>query len=254
MQISIIQSALVWENPFENRNHFEKQFYSVPTNSDLVILPEMFTSGFTMQPKNVSETMEGETMHWLKFNAKKFGFAIMGSLVIIDNETYYNRLVFVTPDGTIEFYNKRHLFTLAGENEMYEAGKEKKIFEYKNWRICPQICYDLRFPVFARNTENYDLLIYVANWPEPRIHAWDVLLQARAIENMSYVVGVNRIGTDDNEHSYPGHSQIVDFMGKNMISAENKAGIFTSILSKEALEHARNRFKFLGDRDDFRLV
>uniref|UniRef100_UPI0040492B05 amidohydrolase n=1 Tax=Flavobacterium sp. TaxID=239 RepID=UPI0040492B05 len=254
MQISIIQAPLTWENPASNRSFFQQQFGLIPENTDLVVLPEMFTSGFTMQPQNVAETMQGETIEWLKMQSEKFDFAIIGSLVVVEDGNYFNRLVFVKPDGKIQTYDKRHLFTLAGESKVYKAGDEKLIIDYKGWRICPLVCYDLRFPIFARNTDNYDILIFVANWPKPRINAWDVLLQARAIENMSYVVGVNRVGEDASGHQYIGHSQIVDFMGKNMVSAENKAGIFTSILSKEDLENARSRFKFLDDRDVFRLV
>lgn len=253
MQISIIQATLTWENPAANRNYFEQQFGFIPENTNLVVLPEMFTSGFTMQPQNVAETMQGETIEWLKMQSEKFGFAIVGSLVVVENENYFNRLVFVKPDGKIQTYDKRHLFTLAGEDKVYKAGEEKLIIEYKGWRICPLICYDLRFPVFARNTDNYDILIFVANWPKPRIHAWDVLLQARAIENMSYVVGVNRVGEDASKHQYIGHSQIVDFMGNYLISPQTSEGLFTAVLTKENLQDARNRFRFLEDQDVFTL-
>ena len=254
MQISIIQAPIFWEQPDLNRNYFEQQFHLVPENTDLVVLPEMFTSGFTMQPQNVAEPMDGETMDWLKKQAKKFGFAITGSLVIIENGQFYNRLVFVSPDEIVQQYDKRHLFTLACENQVYEAGKDKIIFEYQNWRICPMICYDLRFPVFARNIEDYDLLIYVANWPSPRIQAWNILLQARAVENMSYVIGVNRMGEDANSHLYSGHSQVVDFMGNHVIVPQVNEGIFTTSLSKENLQNARDKFKFLEDRDHFQLI
>ena len=253
MQISMIQAPLTWENPATNRSYFEQQFAVIPENTDLVVLPEMFTSGFTMQPQNVAETMKGETIEWLKMQSKKFGFAIVGSLVVVEDGNYFNRLVFVKPDGKIQTYDKRHLFTLAGEDKVYKAGDEKLIVDYKGWRFCPLVCYDLRFPVFARNTNNYDILIFVANWPKPRINAWDVLLQARAIENMSYVVGVNRVGEDASGHQYVGHSQIVDFMGNHLISPQTNEGVFTAVLTKENLQEARNRFRFLEDQDVFTL-
>jgi predicted amidohydrolase len=253
MQISIIQTSLLWENPAANRSNFEQEFQTVSKNTDLVVLPEMFTSGFTMQPHHVAETMQGETIAWLKTQAGKYGFAIVGSLVILENNYYFNRLVFVTPDCKIQFYDKKHLFTLAGEDKVFKAGNNHTIISYKGWRICPLICYDLRFPVFARNTQNYDILIFVANWPSPRIHAWDVLLQARAIENMAYVVGVNRVGEDATGHHYAGHSQIVDFMGKTILESKAQTGVFTTKIDQVDLETARNKFRFLEDQDLFSI-
>jgi omega-amidase len=205
MKIALLNTTLVWENPAKNRANLEQKINSINESINLIVLPEMFTSGFTMNPKNVAETMQGETVSWLKQVAKAKNCAITGSLVITENENYFNRLLFVFPDGKIEFYDKRHLFTLAGEDKVYTSGKEKLIVTYKGFKICPLICYDLRFPVFARNVENYDLLLYVANWPKPRINAWDILLKARAVENMSYVIGVNRIGNDNNNLEYVGH-------------------------------------------------
>ena len=213
MKVALIQSSLFWENPIANRNHFGEKINAIFEEVDLIVLPEMFATGFTMNPEIVSETMEGETIQWMQSFAKAKNSAITGSIVIKENDNFYNRLVFVFPSGEIEFYDKRHLFTLAGEDKIYTAGHNKLIVEYKGWKICPLICYDLRFPVFSRNTENYDLLIYVANWPKTRINAWDALLKARAIENMSYTIGVNRIGEDDNGFHYNGHSQVVDFFG-----------------------------------------
>lgn len=253
MKISIIQTPLIWENPILNRSYFDQKFQLVPKDTDLVVLPEMFTSGFTMQPQNIAETMNGETILWLKFRSKTFGFAITGSLVITENGKFFNRLVFVLPNGAIQLYDKKHLFSLAGENSVYEPGNEMKIFEFKNWRICPMICYDLRFPVFARNTKNYDVLIFVANWPSPRIHAWNILLQARAIENMSYIIGVNRLGKDQNGNQYSGHSQIVDFMGNHIIEPQTNEGVFSASISKEILQKTREKFQFLDDRDEFQL-
>lgn len=220
---------------------------------DLVVLPEMFSSGFTMNPKAVAETMEGETVSWLQHLAKAKNCAITGSLVIEEKGNYYNRLVFVFPTGEIKTYDKRHLFTLAGEDGFYTAGTDKLIVEYKGYRICPLVCYDLRFPVFSRNVEDYDLLLYVANWPKPRVNAWDILLKARAVENMCYVIGVNRIGTDDNNHEYIGHSQVVDFLGNYVLEPQEADAVFIVELDKAKLLETRSRLAFLNDRDGFEI-
>lgn len=254
MTISIIQSPLSWENPVANRLYFEEKINDLLPASDLVILPEMFTSGFTMNPISVAETMTGATIQWLQNLASKNNLAITGSLVIEENKNYYNRMVFVFPNGTIEYYDKRHLFTLAGEHHTYQSGTSKTIVTYKEWKICLQICYDLRFPVFARNVESYDLLIYVANWPKVRINAWDILLKARAVENLCYVVGVNRIGADDNNHQYIGHSQVVDELGNYLVEPSEIEGIFTTILNKNKMLETRSKLNFLNDGDAFKLV
>jgi len=254
MKIALIQAPLIWENPEANREYFEERVNSIEQEIDLIILPEMFTTGFTMNPKNVAETMEGETILKLKDLAKNKNTAITGSLIIIENEKYYNRLIFVFPSGKIEYYDKRHLFSLAGEEKIYTSGKEKQIVEYKGWKICPMICYDLRFPVFSRNTEDYDLLLYVANWPKPRTNAWDILLKARSVENMCYTLGVNRIGFDESGHEYVGHSQAIDFLGNTIINAEESEGVFIADLDKNAMLEARHKFGFLNDRDAFEIV
>lgn len=254
MKIAIIQSELIWENPKVNRSQFEEKINSIIENVDLIVLPEMFSTGFTMNPEVVAETMQGETMTWLKSFAKAKNVAITGSLVIQENENYYNRLVFVFPSGEIQHYDKRHLFSLAGENKVYTAGKNKLIIEYKGWKICPLVCYDLRFPVFSRNVEDYDVLIYVANWPKPRINAWNALLKARAIENMSYVIGVNRIGEDQNKHIYSGSSQILNYLGEELAQANNLEGVFIATLDKECLGETRRRLGFLNDKDDFMVT
>lgn len=220
---------------------------------DLIVLPEMFSSGFTMNPKAVAETMNGETIAWLQHLAKAKDCAITGSLVIEENGKYYNRLVFVYPNGELKTYDKRHLFTLAGEDKVYTAGKEKLIIEYKGFRICPLICYDLRFPVFARNVEDYDVLLYVANWPKPRINAWDILLKARAVENMSYAIGVNRIGFDENNLEYTGHTQAVDFLGSYLVEPQETDGVFIVEVDKEKLLETRSKLAFLKDKDNFEI-
>ena len=254
IKIALIQSILSWENPNENRQQLEEKINSISQYVDLIVLPEMFTSGFTMNPKNVAETMQGETILWLKKLAQAKNCAITGSLVIKENGNYYNRLVFVFPNGELQYYDKRHLFTLAGEDKIYTAGKEKLIVEYKGFKICPLICYDLRFPVFSRNVEEYDVLIYVANWPKPRTNAWDILLKARAVENMSYVIGVNRIGTDDNNHEYVGHSQAIDFLGNYLLEAKEEEGVFVIELDKNQLIETRSRLNFLNDQDRFEII
>jgi omega-amidase len=253
MKIALIQSSLFWENPEKNRKKFGEKIHAISESVDLIVLPEMFTTGFTMQPNLVAETMHGETLTWLKHLAKDKNSAITGSLIITENGNFYNRLVFVFPSGEVRFYDKRHLFTLAGEDKVYTGGNKKLIVEYLGWKICPLVCYDLRFPVFARNTEDYDVLIYVANWPKTRINAWDALLKARAIENMSYTIGVNRIGEDDNGHQYNGHTQVVNFMGDYILEPIENKGVFIVQLNKAELLLARKKFNFLNDRDSFVL-
>lgn len=253
MKIALIQSSLFWENPKANRNHFEVKINALTEKVDLIVLPEMFSTGFTMNPEAVFETMQGETIQWMQSLAKAKNTAITGSLVIKENGNFYNRLVFIYPSGEIQFYDKRHLFTLAGEDKVYTFGKEKLIVEYQGWKICPLICYDLRFPVFARNTENYDILIYVANWPKSRIQAWDILLKARSVENLCYTIGLNRVGFDDNNFEYNGHSQAVDFLGNSLLEPQETEGVFIVELNKDKLVETRNKFGFLNDRDAFEL-
>ena len=254
MNISLIQAPLFWENPIANRNYFEQKINGLNFKTDLVILPEMFTSGFTMHPKSVAENLHGETIQWLQSLASKNQLAITGSLVIEEKGNYYNRMVFVFPNGDITSYDKRHLFTLAGENLVYNPGKSKTIVTYKDWKICLQICYDLRFPVFVRNVESYDLLIYVANWPKPRINAWNILLKARAVENLCYVVGVNRIGEDGNQHLYVGHSQVIDELGNFIVEPSENEEIFTALLDKNKMLETRSKLNFLNDQDAFKLL
>ncbi|AZJ33161.1 amidohydrolase [Tenacibaculum mesophilum] len=252
LKVALIQSDLVWENPTENRKRFEKKINGLSDEIDLIVLPEMFTTGFTMNASAVAEIMEGETVQWLQNLAQEKSIAITGSIIISENNNFYNRLLFVHPSGKIDSYNKKHTFTLAGEHEVFSAGTERIIIDYKGWRICPLICYDLRFPVWARNTENYDLLLYVASWPKPRIEAWDSLLKARAIENMSYTIGVNRVGVDANGYEYIGNTACYDTLGnclvKNNLGTEE---ILIIELNKQEQAKIRDRFCFLDDRDAF---
>ena len=254
LTVAVIQTDLIWENPEANRKNFDDKINAITASVDLIILPEMFTSGFTMNATNVTETMNGKTISWLKQHAKQKQCAITGSLVIQEDGNYYNRLVFIEPTGKLTQYDKRHTFTLAGEHKVYTAGTKRITLEYKGWRICPLICYDLRFPVWARNTDDYDLLFYVANWPKPRISAWDALLKARAIENMSYCIGVNRVGLDGSKYEYPGHSGVYDVLGNRIDQFEpNKEMSEIVTLEKEHIQKYRNRLNFLNDKDSFSL-
>jgi len=254
MKIALIQTELSWENPNENKALLQEKINAISQYVDLIVLPEMFTSGFTMNPKNVAQTMQGDAISWLKEIAKNKNCAITGSLIIEENGNYFNRLVFVFPSGEIQTYDKRHLFTLAGEEKVYTAGKDKLIVEYKGFKICPLICYDLRFPVFARNVEDYDVLIYVANWPKPRVNAWDILLKARAVENMSYVIGVNRVGLDANNLEYVGHSQAIDYLGNYIQEPQEIEGVFIVELDKNEMLETRKKLNFLYDRDKFQIL
>ncbi len=251
-KIALLQSHLVWENPKANREHFTHKIENMFEEVDLIVLPEMFSTGFTMNAKKVAESMDGDTVSWMQTMAKTNNAAVVGSLVIKENDKHYNRLVFVEPSGYISTYNKRHTFTLVGEDKVYTAGTEKLIVNYKGWKIHALICYDLRFPVWARNNDDYDVLLYVANWPKPRISAWDTLLKARAIENMSYCIGLNRVGIDGVNSEYSGHSACYNVLGEKMTSFEpDKEQTEIVTLEKRHIEAYRNKLKFLNDRDSF---
>ncbi len=253
LNLALIQSHLLWENPEANRLMFVEKIEQLPDTIDLIILPEMFTTGFTMNPQHIPADEGSKTVAWMQDMAKKKAAALVGSSVFMEDGNYYNRLFFVHPDGHIATYDKKHTFTLAGEHEVYKAGNSKLIVDYKGFRICPLICYDLRFPVWARNVEDYDLLLYVANWPKPRIHAWDTLLAARAIENMSYCIGVNRVGLDAVGHEYSGHSAAYDSLGHKLAQSKKEEWLLVT-LSKEHLLSTRNKLRFLEDRDTFNLL
>lgn len=253
MKIALIQSDLVWENAAANRENFDSKINEIDSGINLIVLPEMFSTGFTMNASDVSETMQGETLEWMKWKAKQKNAAITGSVIITENDAFYNRMFFVFPSGDFQYYDKRHLFSLAGEDQFYTSGTQKVIVDYLGWKICLQICYDLRFPVFARNVENYDLLLYVANWPKVRINAWDTLLNARAIENLCYVAGVNRVGFDDNDFEHNGHTQLIDYWGNYIIKPQETQGVFVAELDKNIMLETRRKLNFLGDRDQFEL-
>jgi len=255
LHVAIIQADLVWENPNQNRENFTKKIEEITQDVDLIVLPEMFTSGFTMTPEHIAETEEGETIIWMKKMAFQKQAAILGSVAIKDNSDYYNRLFFVHPDGLVDTYDKKHTFTLAGEDKDYKRGNSKVIVSYKGFKIQPLICYDLRFPVWSRIAEeDYDVLIYVANWPKIRVHAWNTLLQARAIENMSYCIGVNRVGLDANNYEYSGHSAVYDALGKKLSTIQpNFEGVEVIVLNKKHIDDVRSKLRFLDDKDSFSL-
>lgn len=251
---AVVQADLMWEDVPSNLARFERKINELSSEVDLVVLPEMFTTGFTMNASKNAEPVEGVALKWMQQMAVQKKVALTGSVIVKDAGKFFNRLYFVFPEGDYQQYDKRHTFTLAGEDKVYASGQEKLVLSYKGWKICPLICYDLRFPVWSRNTEHYDLLIYVANWPEPREVAWDALLKARAIENMSYCIGVNRVGVDGNNHPYSGHSNVYDCLGKPLLKEREDEFVQEVILDKKQLQETRNKMKFLQDRDEFKLL
>lgn len=254
MKIASIQAPLVWEDVQQNVSYFRRKIQELSADIDLVILPEMFTTGFTMTPEQAYSEMSSELLKVFQELSDTKDIAITGSLIIKQNGVFYNRLVFISPCQDLVFYDKRHLFSLAGEQKVYKSGNQRIIVEFKGWRICPLVCYDLRFPGLARNQgEAYDLLLYVASWPNQRIYAWDSLLKARAIENMSYVIGVNRCGEDQNKNIYSGHSQVLDCFGNYIVEPAIGEQILYASLSLEQQNTHRKRFGFLQDADDYVL-
>lgn len=253
--IALVQCELVWEQPAENRKHLLHLLDDLASETDLVVFPEMFATGFSMQVEKCAEAMDGESVQWMKRLAADRRLVVAGSLMIREHGNFFNRFIFVYPEGKMEYYDKRHLFSMGEEHLHFTGGQTRKLIQIKSFRILPQVCYDLRFPVFSRNRQDYDLLINTANWPAPRREAWKTLLKARAIENQSYVVGINRIGRDANGINYVGDTCFVDPKGKVMVAAEDKKEqIITAKLSKDSLERFRNNFRVLPDADDFQLT
>jgi omega-amidase len=262
LTITTIQANLQWENKAANLQYFSEKINGIRENTEIVVLPEMFSTGFSMKPETLAERMDGPSMDWMKKTAAQKRVILTGSLIIEEEGNYFNRLIWMLPNGQYGYYDKRHRFAYAGENEHYTAGKKRLIASVKGWRINLLVCYDLRFPVWSRQAANsplenseleYDLLIYVANWPERRSHAWKTLLQARAIETQSYVVGVNRVGEDGNNISHSGDSMIIDPQGEVLYHGLKEEAIFTYTLRKERLEEVRSRFPFWRDADDFSI-
>ncbi len=252
LNITIIQTKLAWEQTDRNLDHFYSRISEISGKTDLVILPEMFTTGFSMQPEKLAEPTQGKTLKWMQSIAAEKNTTLTGSLIVKENNNYYNRLFVVAPEGGYKIYDKRHLFRMGEENKHYTAGNNRVIFNRGPWRIMPLICYDLRFPVWSRNQNDYDLAIYIANWPEVRRHIWKTLLIARALENQVYVAGVNRIGKDGNGLTYSGDSMVVDPRGNIMTNTEpHQESIETVSLSLDELNRFREKFPVGKDADDF---
>jgi omega-amidase len=255
LNISLIQPDIVWEDKQANFAQYEKLISGIEAKKEIVVLPEMFSTGFSMAPEKLAEPMDGTSVQWMKDMAAKYRCILTGSLIIEEEGNYYNRLLWVQPDGKTGQYDKRHLFAYAEEHEHYAAGTKRLIAQVKGFKICLLICYDLRFPVWARNqNEEYDVLIYVANWPKRRSLAWKTLLQARAIENQSYVIGVNRVGTDAKDIEYSGDSSVFDPLGEPIWQNTGDVTTHTVTISKEELTEVRSQFPFLKDADKYLIL
>jgi len=253
LRVTLVQSDIAWQDPPENRHRLAAHFRGLAGHTDLIVLPEMFSTGFSMDAEALAEPMDGPTVGWMREEAAAMGCVITGSVIVRDAGRHYNRLVWARPDGTLAHYDKRHLFRMAGEHEHFAAGGARLTVEMKGWRICPLVCYDLRFPVWSRGRDDYDLLLYVANWPARRAHAWSALLRARAIENLCYVAAVNRIGRDGNGASYAGDSVALDFLGQPLSSEGGGDRVETAVLDMESLRAYRGSFQAHLDADGFEL-
>lgn len=254
LKVAVVQSILHWHDPQRNLEQFAGLLRQHEAGVDLFILPEMFATGFTMHAEANAERMDGRSATWMAETAAALGAALCGSLIIEDGGEYFNRFILMQPDGTRSCYDKRHRFRLAGEHEHYSAGTSLVTIELGGWRIRPMVCYDLRFPVWSRNRGDYDLLVYVANWPDRRHLAWETLIRARAIENLAYVAAVNRIGSDGNDIRYRGGSAIIDYLGKPLVSMADEPAVRAATLEKAPLEKFRDRFPFHLDADDFSIT
>jgi len=259
--ITLIQTDIQWEKVKTNLAILEKKILDIGQKTDVIVLPEMFTTGFSMNSNTLATTRESYEFVWMARMAKQANALILGSLIVIENEKYYNQLIWMEPTGNFKTYNKRHLFRMENEHEHYASGNNRLIAHWRGWNICPLICYDLRFPLWSRNQWNrekqqlnYDLLIYVANWPERRIIAWDTLLQARAVENLAFVAGVNRVGKDGNEVVYGGHSKVIDPKGKILFDAQKEEANKTIVLQFELMSSHRKKFPAYLDADNFRIT
>ncbi len=253
LQLALIQTSLVWQDAAANREHFARLLEQA-RGADLIVLPEMFSTGFSMDSAALAEPEDGPTSQWLRQQAQDLGAVVCGSLIIqAADGSYRNRLLWARPDGSLAHYDKRHLFRMAGEHKHYSAGEQQVVLELKGWRVRPLICYDLRFPVWSRDAGGTDLLLYTANWPAARRHHWNRLLPARAIENLCYVAAVNRVGEDGKGHAYSGDSQVLDFQGESLLAAQDVDGVFRVSLSAAELAAYRQRFPAHLDADSFSL-
>ncbi len=254
LRVSLIQGNIFWEQPLQNLVHFSDKIQVLAGKTDLIILPEMFSTGFTMNVQKFAETMQGATVTWLKEMSDQVKADVIGSLIIKEDSKYFNRLLWVKPEGQIFYYDKRHLFRMTGEDKYFSAGSERIIVELNGWKILPLICYDLRFPVWARNRKNeYDMIVYIANWPERRSNHWDILLKARAIENQCFVAGVNRIGEDGNGINHTGQSAVIDYLGNETCTLNDKEKTETCRLSNAGLTEFRKKFPVWKDADEFQV-
>jgi len=253
LNIAIVQAQIAWQEPEENRLHLQSLMAGIDHTVDLVVLPETFTTGFLGESPRIAEDMQGPTLAWMKAQAEKLQANITGSVAIFEDGVFRNRLLWVQPGGLVEYYDKRHLFAKAGETDRYEAGEQRCTWDWNGWRICPQICYDLRFPVWSRNRNDYDILVYVANWPAPRLDAWSTLLKARAMENQCYVIGVNRVGEDGNGKNYPGASVIHDPLGRPVVEAGDGETVAYGQIQAEKLYSIREEYPFQVEADQFEL-
>ena len=254
LRVSLVQFEIAWEDPLANCALLEEKLQHLINQTDVVVLPEMFSTGFSMNDKG-AEIGHGPVIKWIKLMANRLNALVVGSIKCKENNQYFNRFVAVDPEGKMLSYDKKHLFRMGGEDQFYTAGNEKRIISYKNWNIAAFVCYDLRFPVWSRNVDlAYDLAIYVANWPAARAHAWNTLLRARAIENLAYVVGVNRIGQDGNEIQYQGDSALISYLGNDLLNLSNEDSIKTYSISKHELIEFRAKFPTDLDADHFTLV
>jgi len=255
LKVTTFQAYLFWENIEKNLQNLALRLSSIREKTDLIVLPEMFSTGFSMNPEKLAEGMDGPTMQWMHQQAKKFKSVLTGSIIIKENKKYYNRLIWMRPDGSYEYYDKRHLFGFANEDRHYTPGTKKLFVELNGWKICPMICYDLRFPVWLRNKkgEEYDILLIVANWPERRSLHWRSLVPARAIENQAFVIAVNRVGHDGSEIFHSGDSMCIDPSGKVVYYKPNDEDLYTFSINKEDLIEVRKSLPFLKDADDFKL-
>lgn len=256
LTITIIQTNLFWEDKEANLKMLQQKIEGIKVKTEVIILPEMFSTGFSMKPEGLAETMDGKTIQWMKDVAARNKIILTGSIIIQENGQYYNRLIWMLPNGQYGQYDKRHLFAFAGEHEHYSAGNKRLIASVKGWKINLQVCYDLRFPVWARQSSvesemQYDVLINVANWPQKRNTAWKILLQARAIENQCFVAGVNRVGEDGNNNIYQGESLLIDPLGEILFHGSKDESVSTFTLKKEKIAEVRDQFPFLHDADSF---
>ncbi len=254
LRLALIQPDLHWHDAPANRDTLGTAVAKLPDEIRLAVLPEMFTSGFTMQPESIAEDPHGPTLEWMRHMAKSYDLTLTGSYVVRESGHYFNRLIWMPPDGKFGSYDKRHLFRMAGEHRHYAPGRERRVFMLDGWRVCPLICYDLRFPVFSRGIDEYDLLLYVANWPAARRSAWHTLLPARAVENLCYVAGVNRTGTDGNGIEYVGGSGVWNYLGQALAEADDQPCTITTTLDGDALLRYRQKFPAHHDADRFQLL